>query len=797
MSTAAAIPVTSSSAPERAAQQVQSSLGDTLPAQLARVAAQFPDRPVYSFHGRRSTYAEFQVRVHKVAGMLAVLGVGPGDRVGFLAANRPEYLELMFACAMLGSALVPFNTRYGSSDLAEALRRAGPKLVFFEESFRKQSFRKILAAAIGNATLPPVVENRALPELERVIPFFAEATDVMSYSALVNEATPQQISLANDDSVFLMIFTSGTSGFPKPVMQKQGPLIRHMTRIAQRMAIDERDVVLSHLSYFHVYGGIMTVLIPMVSGSMIAMAQAFDASETLALCAKERVSIVYNVYPGWRAWFEHPEFDRFDLSAIRGGNFTITSPAQLQAGRKARRLFGPLTTHFGMTETAGAATLSLPNDTDEQTMASAGAPLPGVEVAIVDQVSGQQLPIGQEGEICVRGEAMTCGYFRMPEETARTIDSEGWLHTGDLGVLDEDGRLCVRGRINERLRSGGENIDPNEVEAFLLGHPNVARCEVMGIDDERLGQVPVAVIVPHSSVADASEADVIEFCQGRIANFKTPKRVFFVSEFPGYDAKVSVYKLKELVQQKMNATLPTQSVSQDIVCTRSDGILTIALNRPECANAVTVDGGIALRQHFQAAAADSSVRAVVLTANGKHFCAGFDLRTQPQDDSVDKAYKRSTVWRDLFFEVLCFPKPFVVAANGGAVGLGCMLASIADKVVAVDSAYVSLPEIRHGWPTPVGYTMAKYGLSAPLAMELTLSARRIAVTALVNIGKFEVVAADLLLTRAQETARELAAFPMQAFCDNKAWIHRRLHEELTEAFDVAASYRQARFEQQA
>ncbi|MDP3316303.1 MAG: AMP-binding protein [Devosia sp.] len=516
---------------------------DTLPQRLAAVAAAYPDNTLYVFHGRRATYAQFAGRVDAVAAMLAAQGVRSTDRVAFLSQNRPEYLELLFAANRLGASLVPLNTRFGVVDLREALKRCGARLVFHSGSFRKHDYTALLGELSDEPQTGRFTASAALPELERCICMDDESAT--GYEALVAGAPATVFPLVRQDAVSLMIFTSGTSGFPKPVMLTQGQLVRNMERIGHWQGVTHKDCFLSFLSYFHIFGGALSVLVPFFAGARIAMLEAFDSQATLRLAQDERCTVIYSVNPAWRSWLDEPDFDKYDLSSVRTGICTNNGAAQLGVALKVRERIAPMFSQFGMTETAGVVALTRPDDDNARAARDSGVALPGVELGIFEPGTSVRCAPDAEGELRVRGDMVTIGYFRMPEETAKAIDAQGWLHTGDRARIDADGRLLILGRLNERLRCGAENIDPKEVEHFISTHPAILRCQLVGVPDDRLGEIPVAFVIQRPSPQALDEHALRAFCMGRIADFKIPRRIFFVDEFPGYDAKVSVYKMKE------------------------------------------------------------------------------------------------------------------------------------------------------------------------------------------------------------------------------------------------------------
>jgi fatty-acyl-CoA synthase len=531
-------------------------MSETLWGSLSAVARITPDHPVVVFEDRLQTYAELAARAERVSHVLWSLGVRPGDRVAFLAANRPEYLELLFGASRIGAALVPLNTRFGVVDLQESLRRCGAKVLFFASRFRKQDFVAMLAEVLGNFEHQPERRSDDFPELERLVSLDGErAFGLPAYEDLLRGCTGESIPELDRDALGgagLLLFTSGSSGLPKPVVLHESQLVRTMRDIGQRQGIRSDDRVLSFLPYFHVFGGAITTLVPILKGGTIVMMEAFDTVQSLEAASRERCTVLYSVAPCYQAWLDHPDFHRYDVSAIRTGVCSAGKGVMSMVAKRVRQSLCPMHSLFGMTETTGVVTFTKRGDSEELATETAGCPLPGAEVRIVDPVTRHPLPPDSEGEICVRGDMVTRGYFRLREETEAAFDHDGWFRTGDRGWLSKDGYLRVSGRLDDRLRSGGENIDPREVEAFVERHPKVAHCYVVGVPDERLGEVPIAFVIPRPGETLDFQQELLAFCRSRIANFKIPRRFFFIEEAPGWMHKVQRHRLKQEAIQRLD-----------------------------------------------------------------------------------------------------------------------------------------------------------------------------------------------------------------------------------------------------
>lgn len=520
-------------------------LWDCLDAIAARRAA----HPAIIFGEARCTYADVMARAARAAAALWTLGVRPGDRVAYLAANRPEYLELLLAVSRIGATLVPLNTRYGEDDLAHALATAAPRVLVMASHFRQTDFRSLVRAAIGRG---------ALAESTPIVALDDDGDGARSYGDLCTRHADAPLPALRDverDDVLLQ-FTSGSSGPAKGVRLTQSQLLAAMTRARDRQGIVAGDVALSVLPYFHVFGGAITLLVPLLAGASVVVEPAFDPVPALEALVRHRCTVLYGVGPVYQAWFDLPTFGDYDLSSVRTGVCASGSPAAARIAREVRARIGPLHSHFGMTETAGVGTMSRRGDPPEIAIETAGYPLPGVEVGIFVPESDEPLPAEREGELRLRGPVLTPGYLDRPDANAKLFTADGWLRTGDRAWLGHDGALRVAGRLDDRLRVGNENFNPQEVEALLASHPALVRAFVVGVPDRRLGEIPVAFVIVRPSEVAPDATALREFCRGRIAGFKVPRHVLPIDEVPGGFHKVQRHRLRRDAMRRLGLAEP-------------------------------------------------------------------------------------------------------------------------------------------------------------------------------------------------------------------------------------------------
>ena len=326
------------------------------------------------------------------------------------------------------------------------------------------------------------------------------------------------------------MYTSGTTGFPKGAMHCHR-MIRNVTERAFRLAITERDVIMMYLPLFHLFAFSEGMLTSMVSGARQVLTEGFDPAESLDLMARERTTVLHGFDTHYKELMEAQERDPRDIGRIRTGIAAAGMQSSTAIARRARTVFGPLVSGFGMSEIGVGVAIGALDSTEEQCCEASGFPAPGYEVRIVDPETGRDQRVEVPGEILARGYTLMRGYYEKPEATAAAIDADGWLHTGDMGLLRADGHLRFMGRYKDMLKIGGENVDPMEVEAFLMAHPAVNLAAVVSLPDARLSEVGVAFVRSEPGQT-LTEADVLAHCRGRIASFKIPRRVIFVDDFP-------------------------------------------------------------------------------------------------------------------------------------------------------------------------------------------------------------------------------------------------------------------------
>jgi fatty-acyl-CoA synthase len=326
---------------------------------------------------------------------------------------------------------------------------------------------------------------------------------------------------------------------------------RTVTDLAHRTGVTPRAVILMYLPLFHVFGLYVGLLQTVLTGARMVLTTVFDPAETLALIAQERATMLAGFDTHFHDLMQHPAHATTDLRSLRTAVLAAGMASSEPVARKAQQLICPTLTGWGMTEVGAGALLSYLDSSEDDRCMGSGWPLPGYEFKVIDSATGRALPAGSMGELCTRGYAVMQGYYEKPEETAKTIDPDGWLHTGDMAVMRDDGMVRFLGRYKEILKVGGETVDPVEVEAFLLQHPAVNQVKIVGVPDARLSEVGVACVMLNPGIPTTA-ADLIDFCHGKLASFKIPRHVLFVKEFPMTSSgKVQKFRLRETAMQEL------------------------------------------------------------------------------------------------------------------------------------------------------------------------------------------------------------------------------------------------------
>jgi fatty-acyl-CoA synthase len=521
----------------------------------------FGDHEALCFKGRRWSFRELAEDVDRAAKGLIGLGIQPGERVGIWVPNRPEFIHIFFGLAKIGAVIVPINTFFRTADTAYVLKQSNSSTLITVDQSGPISYLSMVWEMLPDLREPGQKERAhpGFPDLKRVVVVGDPAQsgayswqEVLEKGEAVGDATLEERSDSVDpDGTVLIMYTSGTTGFPKGVMHCHN-VLRNITDQANRMAVTLTDVTLMYLPLFHTYGLYEGLLMSMITGARQVLTERFDPEQSLTLVEQEKVTLMHGFDTHFKDMVEFQERAPRDVSSLRTGILATGMKSSIPIARKAHRLLCPgFVSGFGMSEIGVAGCLSFLTSTEEQRTEASGFPSPGYEIKVVDPETGEENPPETPGEILVRGYLVMQGYYNKPEETARAVDKEGWLHTGDMGLMRRDGHLRFMGRFKEMLKTGGENVDPVEVEAYLLGQPAIHQVAIVGYPDERLSEVGVAFV--HLEPGESlTEAEVLRYCKGKIASYKIPRHVIFVDEYPmTASGKIQKVKLKEMALERL------------------------------------------------------------------------------------------------------------------------------------------------------------------------------------------------------------------------------------------------------
>jgi fatty-acyl-CoA synthase len=500
---------------------------------LHRTADRFGDRlAVASCHqGKRMTWAELSAEADRVARGLWSLGIRRGDRVGLWSTNCIEWIVMHMGCARAGAALVNVNPAYRSHELQFTLQRSRMKALFLWHKDKRADYEEILGRARHGLDL----------ELEHTVYF-----DSPEWQALLDTPGELPAHVASDDVANIQ-YTSGTTGLPKGVLLTHHNIVNNGQFLAQGFHYTEQDRIVVPVPLFHCYGCVIGTMTALNTGAALILPNwTFDARATLKAVHDERATSVYGVPAMYVAEFALPEFPSYDLTSLRTGMMSgAPCPIELMKRVLNEMHIGELVIAYGQTETSPVVTMSDAGDSIEVRVNTVGRAMPQTEIQVVSTVTGEVAPVGEQGEICARGYVVMKGYDGDPDGTALVIHEDGWLHTGDLGIMREDGCLRITGRSRDVIIRGGENIYPREVEEFLYTNEKVGEAQVVGIPNARLGEIVCAWVRLRPGV-EATEEEIRGWCQGQIAYYKIPEHIRFVEDFPAtLSGKIQKYKIRE------------------------------------------------------------------------------------------------------------------------------------------------------------------------------------------------------------------------------------------------------------
>jgi len=509
----------------------------------------------------RWSYAELKHRADSFAAGLLSVGLAPGDRLGIWAPNCAEWVVTQIACAKIGLILVNINPAYRLSELEFCLKKVGCRALVSAERLKNSDYIAMLRS------LAPELDHSAgqlnsarLPHLKVVIRLGrARSAGFLNFEDVVQRGSPSDrarveeigVGLQPDDAINIQ-FTSGTTGLPKGATLSHYNILNNGYFVGRGIGLNERDRICIPVPLYHCFGMVMGNLAAIAHGAaMIYPAESFDPAKTLETVDRERATALYGVPTMFIAELETPEFKSYDLSSLRTG-IMAGSPCPVEVMKRviSQMNLTEITNCYGMTETSPVSFQTATDDSFERRVSTVGRVHPHVQVKIVDP-EGRCVPRGVQGEIHTRGYSVMKGYWEDPERTREVLDEAGWMHTGDLGVIDPEGYGNVTGRLKDMIIRGGENVYPREIEEFLYRHAKVQAVQVCGVPDPRFGEEVCAWIQLKPGAA-ATVEEILEFCQNQIAHYKIPRHIRFVSEFPmTITGKVQKFAMRETMVKEL------------------------------------------------------------------------------------------------------------------------------------------------------------------------------------------------------------------------------------------------------
>src|ERR687893_2266807 len=519
------------------------------------------EAPVYADRDLRYTYREFREAVEGCARALMALGLEKGDHVAVWGQNVPEWVTLQFATGKIGAVLVTINPAYKSHELKYVLQQSDAEALFLTEGARDADFLEILRGAVPELAEAGELSAEELPFLKNIVLMGGDPPEnlpVMSFDELLEraeEVSPEELrgrqaSLSAED-VINMQYTSGTTGFPKGVRLTHTNIVKNAFNIGECMKLGPEDRVCIPVPFFHCFGCVLGTLNTVTHEGTMVPVETFDAEAVLRAVDEERCTALLGVPTMFIGELDHPNFQKYDTSSLRTG-IMAGSPCPMEVMKKVVDVMGAteITIAYGQTESSPVITQTRTDDPLEIRVSTVGRALPETEVRIVGVDGGEDCGPGEQGELLTRGYLVMRGYYKMEDKTAEVIDDDGWLHTGDLAVMDENGYVRITGRAKDMVIRGGENVYPREIEEFLYTHSEISGVQIYGVPDEKYGeQVAAAIVLREDS--DLTVEDVKDYCCQSIAYYKVPEYVDFVEEYPmTASGKIQKYKLREAAVER-------------------------------------------------------------------------------------------------------------------------------------------------------------------------------------------------------------------------------------------------------
>lgn len=532
---------------------------------VKEAARKFPDTEAYVYpeHGIRKTYKEFDKETDELAKAFIGMGIQKGEHVAIWSDNKREWLLSQFATGKMGAVLVTVNTNYQEKELEYLLQQSDATTLILCESFKGTSYLDIV-----RAICPEIIHSEKGNILSEKFPHFKRVivmtdneykgmyswAELLSHADKVSDDTLENAlkSLHNEEVINIQ-YTSGTTGFPKGVMLSHKNVVNNGQLVGDYIYLTEKDRLCIPVPFFHCFGCVMGTIASVTHGTTMVIIEQFNPGKVLQIVQDEKCTALHGVPTMFIAELNHPDFKQFKLSTLRTG-IMAGSICPIEVMKKVITDMGAseITIAYGQTESSPVITQTKTDDPIEKRVSSVGKPHPAVEVKIIDPLTGEDTPTGVPGELCTRGYLVMKGYYKNEQATKTAIDPNGWLHTGDIAVVDEEGYIDITGRIKDMVIRGGENIYPKEVEEFLYQHPKVQDVQVVGVPDPKYGEELMAWVILKSGEQITSD-ELKEYCKGKISYHKIPKYIEFIESYPmTASGKIQKFLLREMSKEKAN-----------------------------------------------------------------------------------------------------------------------------------------------------------------------------------------------------------------------------------------------------
>jgi len=537
----------------------------TVGAVVREMGQSYPNTEAYVYpeHQIRKTYKEFDEETDYLAKAFMGMGIAKGEHVAIWSDNKREWLLSQYATGKMGAVLVTVNTNYQEKELEYLLSQSDSTTLILGEEFKGTSYIELINAVCPELKTSPKgdVHSENLPHFKRVIVMsennFPGIYTWSEFEAHASKITDEQLnerldSLHHDDVINIQ-YTSGTTGFPKGVMLTHMNVVNNGQLIGDFMNLTHEDRLCIPVPFFHCFGCVLGTLAAVTHGTTMVLVEQFEPKKVLQAVQDEKCTGLHGVPTMFIAELNHPDYKQFDTSTLRTG-IMAGSPCPIEVMKKVIDDMGAseITICYGQTESSPVISQTKSDDPIEKRVSTVGKPHPHVEVKIIDPATGEELPTGTPGELCTRGYHVMKGYYKNEEATRAAIDHEGWLHTGDIAILDEDGYLAITGRIKDMVIRGGENVYPREIEEFLYQHPSIQDVQVVGVPDPKYGEELMAWIIAKDGETLSSE-DVREYCKGKISHHKIPRYIEFTESYPmTASGKIQKYLLREMSVDKIS-----------------------------------------------------------------------------------------------------------------------------------------------------------------------------------------------------------------------------------------------------